>query len=326
MKDLRRILILLLVLPILAVTSCKDDEPVENDDDSKFATLKTYLVDNDMDLSNVLDGWITTATVVNDNIEDGDATNDYYIMDLRAASDYNDGHITGAVNVTLANVLTEAENANGKPIIMVCYTGQTAGHANCALRLMGYESQVLKWGMSGWNPATSGPWDSNIGDAADGNSNWIAPPGDITANVEFDDPTLDVTATTGEEILAERVQAMLDGGFNGVTNADVLGNPSDYFINNYWALSDVEHYGHIKGAYRIKPLTLADGEYKNLDPSKTVVTYCWTGQTSSMVTAYLKVIGYDSKSLKFGANGMIHTTLESHKWTSSPENFTLETK
>jgi 3-mercaptopyruvate sulfurtransferase SseA len=35
---------------------------------------------------------------------------------------------------------------------------------------------------------------------------------------------------------------------------------------------------------------LSVGEINNLDPSKTVVTYCWTGQTSSMITAYLNVL------------------------------------
>ena len=84
-------------------------------------------------------------------------------------------------------------------------------------------------------------------------------------------------------------------------------------------------HGHIAGAYRISPLTLAGNEYKALDPTKTIVTYCWTGQTSALVTAYLNVLGYDAKSLKFGTNGMIYSNLESHKWGGSGD-FPLETK
>jgi rhodanese-related sulfurtransferase len=62
----------------------------------------------------------------------------------------------------------------------------------------------------------------------------------------------------------------------------------------------------------------------NLDPSKEVVTYCWTGQTSSMITAYLSVLGYNTVSLKFGANGMIYDDLESHKFSTPAVDLPLQ--
>ncbi|MCK5168329.1 MAG: hypothetical protein KAQ75_00510, partial [Bacteroidales bacterium] len=90
-----------------------------------------------------------------------------------------------------------------------------------------------------------------------------------------------------------------------------------YFINNYWGATDVATYGNISGAYRINPLTLAGEEYIYLDPSKDVVTYCWTGQTSSVITAYLYILGYNSHSLKNGSNSMIYDDLTSHKWDAT---------
>jgi hypothetical protein len=36
-----------------------------------------------------------------------------------------------------------------------------------------------------------------------------------------------------------------------------------------------------------------------------------------MITAYLTVLGYDAYSLSFGANGMIYSNLESHKYSAS---------
>jgi rhodanese-related sulfurtransferase len=33
-----------------------------------------------------------------------------------------------------------------------------------------------------------------------------------------------------------------------------------------------------------------------------VITYCYTGQTSAAISAYLRVIGYNAKSLMFGMN------------------------
>ncbi|MBN1650706.1 MAG: rhodanese-like domain-containing protein, partial [Bacteroidales bacterium] len=125
-------------------------------------------------------------------------------------------------------------------------------------------------------------------------------------------------STSGEGILAERVNYMLTNGFKGINAADVLTAPSSYFINNYWAAADVETYGHISGAYRVNPLTIEGGEINNLNPDKTIVTYCWTGQTSSMVTAYLNVLGYNASSLKFGTNSLIYDDLAaSHQWVST---------
>jgi hypothetical protein len=143
----------------------------------------------------------------------------------------------------------------------------------------------------------------------------------LAADDVYELPVLESDKTEGAEILAERVDAMLAGGFMGVTSADVLASPADYFINNYWAEADVATYGHIKGAHRIMPLTVGGGEIEKLDPSMKIVTYCWTGQTSSMITAYLTVLGYEAYSLKFGANGMIYSDLTAHKW-SAPGTYT----
>ena len=38
-----------------------------------------------------------------------------------------------------------------------------------------------------------------------------------------------------------------------------------------------------------------------------------------MMTAWLYVLGYDAKSLLFGANGMIYSDLTGHKWTASAD-------
>ena len=59
-----------------------------------------------------------------------------------------------------------------------------------------------------------------------------------------------------------------------------------------------------------------DADLKTLPTNKQVVVYCWTGQTSANLAAYLRVIGYDAKSLTYGANGMIYDKLSSHKWSA----------
>lgn len=296
------------LIPAMFMSSCK-----KTDDNQAFETLKTYMQSNSMDLPDMLTDWIMKDLALVDSVQnDADATNDYYIIDIRSAEDFAKGHINGAVNCKLTEVLDKAAEAGSKKILCVCYTGQTAGHANMALRLKGYSSQVLLWGMSGWN-ADFDKWTPNVGQAD--LTNWEAAPGNLSAIQEFGYPVISTDATDGETILDERITALLAGGLRSIKSADVLANYGDYFINNYWAEADVQTYGHIKGAYRINPLSLDN--IKNIDPDATVVTYCWTGQTSSMVTAWLFVLGYDTKSLLFGANSMIHDDLQAHKWMQS---------
>jgi len=307
MKKLTNYFLMLMIVPLLLLSGCKDDETPTPVEKGTFNDLKEFLVKNTLDLPDILNGWIVSAEAVHNNL------GNYYIMDIRKPEDFANGHIEGAVNSSLANIVKDAQDVS-KQIVVVCYTGQTAAHAVVALRLSGHsDAQVLKWGMSGWNPDFASPWNSNVGNTADEFPNsWTT---DATATPEtFSYPDWETNTTDPEAILKERVEEFLNNGFKGINSSDVLASPSDYFINNFWDQADVEKYGHIKGAYRIKPLSLAGGQFKNMDPDKKIVTYCWTGQTSSMITAYLNILGYDAISLKFGANSMIHDNLEAHKW------------
>ena len=315
MKRLNQLLFIVLIYFLTVLSGCKIDTcECDQPGQGSFATLTNYLENNGMDLPDILDGWIVAAPAP----EEVDAfISGHHIIDLRKPDDFSKGHIEGAINTSLGNILSAANGAS-KPVLVVCYTGQTAAHGVVALRLSGHpDAQVLKWGMAGWSSDFSGPWTSNVGNSGVNNPNWEDPPGDLTPVSKNGFPVLSTSATDGAGILAERVTVMLSGGFSGIGNGDVLANPQNYFINNYWAAADVEHYGHIKGAHRINPLSISNID--GLDPKATVVTYCWTGQTSSMVTAYLTVLGYNAKSLLFGTNSMIYDELQSHKY-SEPQN------
>lgn len=311
------------ILPMVFVISCKDDDPVASNEN--YTDLTEYLVASNMDLPQVLDGWIVGRPATVDEV--AGFLGAYHVMDIRAAADYDLGHVEGAINTTLGTIVADAAGST-KPILVVCYTGQTASHATVALRLSGFTTaKVLKWGMSGWHSDLSAPWLANSGNdngiIAINNTNWVTT-ATVTPEV-YNAPEWSTTATTPAEMLAERVTLMTTNGFAGVPAADVLTTPSDFYINNYWAQKDVDHYGHIDGATRVLPLSIAGDQFKYYNPAQTVVTYCWTGQTSSMVTAYLTVLGYNAKSLKFGANSMIYSTLESHKFVQPGVDFPVVT-
>lgn len=298
---MKNLIVLSIIVLIFAGCAPKND----------LDTLLTYMDSNAMSITDLLAGWIIAPDSLIQVMDD------HYIMDIRTSDkdengvvDYEDGHITGAVLTSFSTILNDADKAGEKTIVVVCYTGQAAGHAVMALRLSGYDdAKVLKWGMSGWN-CDFDIWTKNCGQIE--TENWVAEP--VAENTAFKYIQLKCDATEGKEMLAERVSVMLNGEFKGIGADKVLNNPSNYFVNNYWEEEDVDKYGHIDTAYRIKPLNL-----QNLDPDKTIVTYCWTGQTSSMVTAYLTVLGYDAASLKYGANSIIYDMLESHKWSASKD-------
>jgi len=311
MKSTTRYFLILLALAAMILAGCSEDTGSPAAGGGKFATLRTYLINNDLDLPDVLSSWTILVGDLNGN------TGSYHIMDIRPQNVYDAGYIPGAVNVALADVVTEAGQAGGKPIVVVCKTGQEAGHAVMALRLSGYaDAKVMKWGMSAWH-SDFDLWTPNLGSVAVGDPNWVDGP--ATAAVTFEYPDLVATATDGAGILAERVDAMLNDGFQVVLSGDVLETPGNYFINNYWLADDVTQYGIIDGAYRINPLDLESGEFMHYDPDETAVTYCWSGQTSSMVTAYLNILGYDAESMKFGVNSLIYSELTGHKFPGSAD-------
>lgn len=301
MRNFRKYVMILALLPALFITSCKKDMPEVVAVDY-YSVLTEYLADNNMDLPDLLVGWVIPASSVVD-IDNGFIVPDYHVFDIRSQVDYEAGHIDGAINVALGDVVTVAANYTDKPILVACVTGQTAGHAVMALRLSGYaDAKVLKWGMAGWNPDFDAAWQGNSGhtngNVASGSANWVTTA--APALESFSNPTWTSTATDGASILAERVSALLSGGFKATSSDPVLASPANYQIMNYWDATDYAAYGHFEGAHQIKPIALAN--VNTFDPAAESLVYCYTGQTSSMAVAWLNVLGLNTKSILFGAN------------------------
>jgi len=332
MKKLSLFLIGLLLIPSLFLTSCDRGDDLSDGSGTitpAFSLMKDYMLANNLDINNILVNADGAKFVVGAPAEADLQTflDNYYIIDIRNAADFGANHIEGAKNVPFANILDEAPVAGGQAILVVCYTGQTACFATSLLRLSGYSNtQALKWGMSGWNSATAGSWNNNIGDPAEGHANWDY--SSATVAPVFGDPDISSFETDGEIILNNRIAQVISEGFKGYSSSEVLDAPNDYYINNYFGEADYTAFGHIVGAHRIKEdLLLATNGYQGLDPdANAVVTYCYTGQTSAVVTAWLRVLGYDAYSLKFGMNGLYNSNPAwvSNQWSESvPKNLPL---
>ncbi|HUX96823.1 MAG TPA: rhodanese-like domain-containing protein [Bacteroidales bacterium] len=162
--------------------------------------------------------------------------------------------------------------------------------------------------MCSWNSDFAGKWNTAIA-----NGNAYQSQFSTTAankNTAGDLPTLSTGKTTGQEILEARVNILLAEGFTPTSvNAQTLfGNISGYYIVNYWPAAQYADPGHVPGAVQYTPkesIKLAT-DLKTLPADKTIAVYCYTGQTSAFLTAYLRLLGYDAKSDLFGTNSMIY--------------------
>jgi len=311
----------MLIIPLLFFyTGCSDDETTEPPATVNEAeVLVKYLEANGDPVSKFPK--MIKASDVYTNILNG---TDQYIIDIRSADDFNKGHIQGAVNVAAGEVLAhyEANNLQNKPdgkVIIVCYTGQTAGWANALLHMKGYtNARDLKWGMCSWNDTTTGAWKSNINNsrAAQFVTTATAKP------AKGDLPKLDTGKKEGKDILDARVDAVFAEGFGPVkvTSDAVYSNLAGYQIVNYWKESDYS-WGHISGAMQYTPgssLKL-DADLKTLSTDKPVAVYCYTGQTSAHVAASLRALGYDAKSILFGVNGMAYDDMPGTRFVPDSE-------
>ncbi len=308
-KLISRLMMIAIIISAISFTSCeKDPDPV---DESKV--LIEYLESTIDPIS--WGGVLKTAeTVHTDNV-----TGDVYIIDIRTATEFTDGHITNAVNVPAGQLLAHVESTDLSDydyVALVCVSGQTAAWAATLLRLAGHEDTwAMKFGMCSWNAHFANAWNN-----ARSSQYW---PDYVTTatdkSAEGSLPTLSTGMTTAEDILANRINAVFTEGFGtgAITSANLMDDPSKYYVVNYWPSDYYSDPGHINGAVQYTPsatLTLAT-DLKTLPTDKTIVVYCYSGQTSAYVIAYLRTIGYDALTCKYGTNSMIYDHMPKSKWT-----------
>lgn len=253
------------------------------------------------------------ASIVHENIG-----KNQLVIDLRSAKQYSEGHIKGSVNKKFEDLPAYFENGI-KPfeidkIILVSDDGQLSSYTSCLLRLMGYGNVYsMRWGMSSWNSKYA-------------NSGWLKDvSGRYEANLEtkvnerspaLEMPELKTGLTAGDQIGTARFKKLFEeGSANVIVTADeVFGNPQKYYIINLERKDKYEN-GHIPGAVRYKPEgTLGFPEEMGSIPvDKTVVVYCGTGHNSGFATAFLRLFGYDARTLQYGNNGFMYNKMVKEK-------------
>ncbi len=301
--------ILSILFAFLLITSCKKDDETPTVQINESEVLATFLESTDCPLMKDYVNSDMPSIISATDVYTLNQTGQIYIIDIRSATDFATGHIENAHNVALGDLLTHIESVDLTPytkVAIVCVTGQTAGYAALLLRLLGYDKVFsMKWGMCSWNDVFATAWQNNIG-----NTYATQFTTDVTAKgPKGNMPKLTTGKTNGMAILEARVDDVFAEGFDvaKITAQTVFNDLTNYYILNYWPQN---HYdiGHIPGAIQYTPkqsIALA-ADLKTLPTDKTIVVYCYTGQNSAFLTGYLRLLGYDAKSILFGTNGMIY--------------------
>jgi len=251
---------------------------------------------------------VLTADALYENLNDGDESNDPFILSVRSREHYELGHVPGAYNISwrqIANPENLAKLPRDRQIVAYCYTGHTGQVAATILNVLGYDVTNLKYGMMGWTDdaevLATDPFARAAGYPVETGVNGLTETHDL--------PTLDMGETEAAAIARARAEAFL-ADWKPVMTADVLYEnlndgdaANDPFIVS---VRSAEHYdvGHVPGAHNVGWRQVAMMENLQMLPTDTpIVSYCYTGHTGQVAATSLGLLGYDVTNLKFGMMG-----------------------
>lgn len=280
---------------------------------NETSILLKYLVTNGDYVNSKDYPSLIKASVVNESLD-----KNILVIDIRSPRQFSEGHIRGAVNKQFEELPLFLETGI-KPfeldkIIIVSDDGQVSSYTASLLRLMGYGNvYALRWGMSAWNDiyAREG-WLKGVSGKFEGKLEIKVNEKPASQGM----PELNTGFTKGEDIADARFRKVFsEGTANILISAnEVFNNPQNYFVINL-ERKDKYDDGHVPGAVRYKPdatLGFTD-EMASIPSGKIVVVYCGTGHNSGFATAYLRLLGYDARTLKYGNNGFMYNKMVKQK-------------
>jgi len=262
--------------------------------------------------------YIIKAPDLYDNLNDGDSSNDPFILSIRSAEHYALGHIPGAINIGLGSLFTEENLAKlpedkNQQIVVVCYTGHTASQATVLLNLNGYNATALMWGMCSWttdSDVTVGKSFNKIADC----KNYSFATGvwdeELRETIYDSLNPMKTVAITAESL------------YNNLWDSDTSNDP---FILSIRSSADYE-LGHIPGAVNYGGITgmFTESNLAKLPYDNQIVVVCYTGHTASQATALLNSLGYNATALKWGICGWCaNTTIAPKGFTRTEPNYPI---
>ncbi|MFC2133130.1 rhodanese-like domain-containing protein [Bacteroidota bacterium] len=321
---IKKIFILLLLGIPLISSGCLEDEPIftEYFDINESAELLIYLESKGDYINNTWTFSMVEAPDVYATI------NSNLIIDVRSNEDFVLGHIEGAVNLEsneLLDYILGTDHQNYHMIVIVSSTGQSSLYYTTLLRLYGLSNVYsLQWGIASWNPFFYGNWLDVIQDPA--GPNHLSKFNDIwyEKGESRPLPLLEFlpASYTIESMLEERIRFLFNEVFSEETDKEFVGSTSmglyplldDYnseadSYSNYYPVcminEDLYLPEHPPGTILFKSL-MPFSHFKSsqflqtLPVDKIISLYGYNGQYSAAFTAYLRILGYDARSILYG--------------------------
>jgi len=326
MKKLFLPKLILLVSSILFIPCCEKDKSTEPSSAATETNAKflAYLEDEGDIINNILIPAVDAPEVFNH-------LNDYLLLDVRSNAEYLQGHIAGSKNIFTDSLFafTKKSYPSFSKVILISSTGQAAAYCTSLLRIAGVSNIFyLNFGMASWNEFFASSWleshDTLMGD-----------------KISYDEPAknnytplpeirLSSAAQSIKDLLNERSNALLKEGFeenfNSITSKtsmrfstwnNMLTKPYLICIGPLVLYSSnpktTDTYHPLGAVYYRTPPAVSDFRsvtfLQTLPSDKPIVLYSGSGQESAFYTAYLRLLGYDAKSVSFGMNNMNYDLL-----------------
>ncbi|GAA0178038.1 hypothetical protein SH2C18_11600 [Clostridium sediminicola] len=226
-------------------------------------------------------------------IEKVQAGEDIFVLDIRTAEDYAAGHITGAVNAPWGTAISDNLDKlpSDKTIMVYCYTGQTAGQTVALLNMAGFDAKSVNLG-----------WMLGI--------SKVEGYEDVTETTVTEFPEVEALSIDAdiEKAIKEYYAGLADVKETQFKNYKISEDNAKKAVDTgddtivFLSIRSAEDFaaGHIEGATNIPWGNDMAEQFGTLPTDKTIVVYCYTGQTAGQTVAALRLLGLDAVSLNGG--------------------------
>jgi rhodanese-related sulfurtransferase len=221
---------------------------------------------------------------------------DVFIIDVRRPADYAKGHLKGAVNLSFfdRSVSDALEMIpNDKPVFVYCYTGQAAAQVTVLLNLAGKAAKSVQSGFDNGVSKTDGHA-ALLEQTANPLPDKAYPVADDDLKLAVKLYFMGKEARNNTEFANYNLSAATLKGFVDAKNPD-------YLIVSARRADDYAK-GHIPTARNIPFGRGMETGLAALPKDKTIVVYCYTGQTAGQTMAVLRMMGYEAYSMSGGMN------------------------
>jgi rhodanese-related sulfurtransferase len=222
--------------------------------------------------STIPEGWMNVGDVV--AFKDAVANSEALVIDVRQPSEYEEGHIPGAINIPLRELAANADKIpTDRQVFVYCKSGYRAGVAVSSLRMMGYDNAL----------SFSGSWLA-----------WTGADEEVSTDaVEAE--------VVGDPGFAPELVAAVDGFLSTIPDGWLTAGDVEAVKTAHEAgafLLDIRTEGEYAEGYILDatniPLRTLAANMADIPKDTQVIVYCKSGFRASLSVPVLHVLGFDN--------------------------------